>query len=316
MQPIPFTAASLESLCEKVSGTLKLQRFQTPFRTGSEELVYAIPQKRPSSSDKVGAQPAVTVAVSHYNLGRFLPETLASLARQTCTDLEVLVLDDGSTCADPYEFGANRRAFIRNSALSASPTSASGRPAIAHSTKRTASFSFPWTRITSPLPTMVEGFLRGMRSRPDLSAMTCFFAAFENKDDISHGEFLHQYCPTGGPHLAACAFNVYGDANAIFRTEHLRSVGGFVTDRATYCHDWETFVKLIHAGRSIGVIPEYLFYYRRRADGMSADDDQRRRQHLSLHSADDNEFCRRKWRRIDCGSADALGGIGELFPPQ
>ena len=117
---------------------------------------------------------------------------------------------------------------------------------------------------------MVEGFLRGMRSRPDLSAMTCFFAAFEDKDDISHGKFLHQYCPTGGPHLAACAFNVYGDANAIFRTEHLRSVGGFVADRATYCHDWETFVNLIHAGRSIGVIPEYLFYYRRRADGMSA----------------------------------------------
>ena len=80
MQPIPFTAASLESLCEKVSGTLKLQRFQTPFRTGSEELVYAIPQKRPSLPIRL-AQPAVTVAVSHYNLGRFLPETLASLAR-------------------------------------------------------------------------------------------------------------------------------------------------------------------------------------------------------------------------------------------
>ena len=65
-------------------------------------------------------------------------------------------------------------------------------------------------------------------------------------------------------------FNVYGDANAIFRTADLRSVGGFVADRATYCHDWETFVKLVHAGRRIGVVPEYLFYYRRRADGMSA----------------------------------------------
>ncbi len=100
--------------------------------------------------------------------------------------------------------------------------------------------------------------------------MTCFFAAFEEVGDISQGKFLHQYCPTGGPHLAACAFNVYGDANAIFRTEDLRSVGGFVADRATYCHDWETFVKLVHAGRRIEVIPEYLFYYRRRADGMAA----------------------------------------------
>ncbi len=46
------------------------------------------------------AHPAVTIAVSHYNLGRFLPETLASLAVQTCSDFDVLVIDDGSTCAD------------------------------------------------------------------------------------------------------------------------------------------------------------------------------------------------------------------------
>ncbi len=100
--------------------------------------------------------------------------------------------------------------------------------------------------------------------------MTCFFAAFQNTNDIARGQFLHQYCPTAGPHLAACAFNIYGDANAIFRTEHLRSVGGFVADRSTYCHDWETFVKLVQAGRRIGVVPDYLFYYRRRADGMAA----------------------------------------------
>ena len=41
--------------------------------------------------------PLVTVCVPHYNLGRHLPETLASLAAQTYPHLEVLVIDDGST---------------------------------------------------------------------------------------------------------------------------------------------------------------------------------------------------------------------------
>ena len=96
---------------------------------------------------------------------------------------------------------------------------------------------------------MVEAFVRAMRSDAGASAMTCFFLAFRDVADIEKGEFLYQCCPTGGPYAAACAYNVYGDANAVFRTDHLRAVGGFTEDRSTYCHDWETFVKLAQAGR-------------------------------------------------------------------
>jgi hypothetical protein len=240
-----------------------------PFTAAPEDLLTAAPRARPLPA-VAAATPAVTVAVSHYNLGRFLPETLASLAAQTCTDLEVMVIDDGSTCEDSLRIWEEQKKlypqfrFINQSnvGLGAARNRALG--------EAKGEFFIPVDADNIAAPGMVEGFLRGMRSRLDLSAMTCFFAAFEDVGDIARGKFLHQYCPTGGPHLAACAFNVYGDANAIFRTQDLRSVGGFVTDRSTYCHDWETFVKLVNAGRRIGVIPEYLFYYRRRADGMSA----------------------------------------------
>jgi GT2 family glycosyltransferase len=240
-----------------------------PFTNAPEDLLTAAPRTQALPAIAVGA-PAVTVAVSHYNLGQFLPETLASLATQTCSDLEVMVIDDGSRCADSLRIWDEQKRlypqfrFISQSnvGLGATRNRALG--------EAKGEFFIPVDADNIAAPNMVEGFLRGIRSRPDLSAMTCFFTAFENVDDIARGKFHHQYCPTGGPHLAACAFNVYGDANAIFRTEDLRSVGGFVMDRSTYCHDWETFVKLVQAGRRIGVIPEYLFYYRRRADGMSA----------------------------------------------
>jgi hypothetical protein len=240
-----------------------------PFTAAPEDLLTAAPRVRPLSI-VAAATPSVTVAVSHYNLGRFLPETLASLAAETCTDLEVMVIDDGSTCQDSLRVWDEQKRlypqfrFINQSnvGLGATRNRALG--------EAKGEFFIPVDADNIAAPGMVEGFLRGIRSRPDLSAMTCFFAAFENVADIVRSNFLHQYCPTGGPHFAACAFNVYGDANAIFRTEDLRSVGGFVADRSTYCHDWETFVKLVNAGRRIGVIPDYLFYYRRRADGMSA----------------------------------------------
>jgi glycosyltransferase involved in cell wall biosynthesis len=215
------------------------------------------------------ASTAVTVAVLHYNLGRFLPETLASLEAQTCTDLEVLVLDDGSTCEDSLRIWDEQKRLYPQFRFIAQPNVGLGAARNRALGEAKGEFFIPVDADNIAAPGMVEGFLRGMRACPDHAAMTCFFAAFQNTNDIALGRFLHQYCPTGGPHLAACAFNVYGDANAIFRTEDLRAVGGFVADRSTYCHDWETFVKLVHAGRRIGVIPDYLFYYRRRADGMS-----------------------------------------------
>ena len=39
----------------------------------------------------------VSICVPHFNLGRFLPETLASIAAQDYPALDVLVIDDGST---------------------------------------------------------------------------------------------------------------------------------------------------------------------------------------------------------------------------
>jgi glycosyltransferase involved in cell wall biosynthesis len=45
--------------------------------------------------------PAVSVVIATYNYGRFLAGALRSALAQTCTDVEVLVVDDGSTDDTP-----------------------------------------------------------------------------------------------------------------------------------------------------------------------------------------------------------------------
>jgi glycosyltransferase involved in cell wall biosynthesis len=45
----------------------------------------------------VETKPRVSVVIPNYNCARFLPETLESVFAQTCGDLEVIVVDDGST---------------------------------------------------------------------------------------------------------------------------------------------------------------------------------------------------------------------------
>lgn len=54
------------------------------------------------SPDPPGARaPRVSVVIPAYNAATTLPETLDSVFRQSFADLEVIVVDDGSTDATP-----------------------------------------------------------------------------------------------------------------------------------------------------------------------------------------------------------------------
>jgi glycosyltransferase involved in cell wall biosynthesis len=56
-----------------------------------------------------GPQPLVSVVITTFNSGRYLPETLESVFAQTYRNFEVIVVDDGSTddtCARAREFGS------------------------------------------------------------------------------------------------------------------------------------------------------------------------------------------------------------------
>lgn len=57
--------------------------------------------------------PSVSVVLPCYNAHRFLGETLASVRAQTFTDVEVVVVDDGSTDAATRDFLANLDPGIR-----------------------------------------------------------------------------------------------------------------------------------------------------------------------------------------------------------
>jgi glycosyltransferase involved in cell wall biosynthesis len=222
----------------------------------------------PPSPGAGGARPLVTVAVTHYNLGRYLPVTLASLAAQTYPHLEVLVVDDGSTDGRSVEAFEAMRArhpgfgFLRqpNAGVAAARNRALG--------EARGEYFLPVDADNLARPDMVERFVAAARRNPDLSALACYFLAFEDGDEVPE-RFVYAYRPTGGPHTLASIRNAYGDTNALFRTADFRAVGGFEIDRGTSTEDWEAFVKLVHTGRRVGVVPDHLFYYRHREAGFS-----------------------------------------------
>jgi glycosyltransferase involved in cell wall biosynthesis len=222
-----------------------------------------------SQEPSAPTSPLVTICVPHYNLGQYLPQTLASIAAQGYPHLEVLVIDDGST--DP----ASRQVFQdmqqRYPAFHflTQPNSGIGATRNRGLCAARGEYFIPVDADNVLSGHLVERLVAGIQRRPELGALTCYFLAFEQEGDLERGNYLHACRPTGGPLFLASLRNVYGDALAIYRTTHFRAVGGYGTDRDTSFEDWEAFVKLVRGGYAVDVLPEYLFYYRHRSAGFS-----------------------------------------------
>jgi glycosyltransferase involved in cell wall biosynthesis len=209
----------------------------------------------------------VTVVVAHYNHEQYLEATLASLARQTRTPDEVIVIDDGSTSQAALDiFAAEEERypdwrFLRQG--NAGPGATRNRALELAS----GSLFLPFDSDNIAVETMIERFARAMERNPDRSATTCHNLAFTRDHEIDAGQFSARYSPTGGPLALAAVENVFGDTCSVFRTAALRSVGGFEINRWSPTEDWETFVKLAVRGHEVDVLPRPLFYYRTDSGG-------------------------------------------------
>jgi GT2 family glycosyltransferase len=234
----------------------------------------AVNELRSLTRDRLEAcpttRPLVTLAIAHFNLGRYLPDTLATLAAQTYANLEVIAIDDGSTDAASVEVFEAMRAKYPAWTFLRQPNAGIGATRNRILELASGEFFIPVDADNLARPDMVAKFVTAMQRNPGLAAMSCYFLAFDvDAPTLVPERFLYALQPVGGPHALAGIRNVYGDANAIFRTAALRSIGGYGTDRGTSCEDWECFVKMVHAGHRLGVVPDHLFYYRHRPGGFS-----------------------------------------------
>jgi glycosyltransferase involved in cell wall biosynthesis len=229
-------------------------------------------QPRPASGPSPASatkRPLVTVVVPYFNLGAHLPETLSSLAAQTYPNLEVLVINDGSTDPDSVRvFQEQERRYPRFRFLS-QENAGIGATRNRGLCEARGAYFLPVDADNVPFLHMVETLVGALERNPGLAAMTCFYLAFRDSAALARGQYLYAGRPAGGPQVMASFRNVYGDASALFRTDAFRAVGGYETDRDTSWEDWEAFLKLVNAGFAVGVVPEYLFAYRHLEGGFS-----------------------------------------------
>jgi O-antigen biosynthesis protein len=228
------------------------------------------PERRPS----IPADATVTVAVTHYNHPDYLPAALASIANQTRAPDEVIVIDDGSSQEAARRVFAEQEAMYPGWTFLRQHNEGPGAARNVCLTRSGSTYFLPFDSDNIADPALLETLL--IAALVDgRDAASCHMLGFVEEDDIPAGRFAFRFAPTGGPRLLTLLENVFGDTCGLFRSEALRAVGGFETERWSPHEDWETYTKLAFAGFRVDVVPRVLFFYRAevggRLDGLTSD---------------------------------------------
>jgi len=193
----------------------------------------------------------VSIVIPCYNSGHFLPETVASALAQTYQDLDVIIVDDGST--DPATIQLldtaswPRTRIIRR---------ANGGPSAARNTAVAASdaeFILPLDADDTIEPTYVEKAVAAIAQRPDVGIVYCKAQRFGAESGPWN---LPPYT------LREMVIDNVIFVTSLYRRSDWAAVGGYSETLRHGVEDYDFWVKLLALGRDVIQLDEFLFNYR------------------------------------------------------
>jgi glycosyltransferase involved in cell wall biosynthesis len=202
--------------------------------------------------------PRISVLMPCFNHGEFIGEAVETVLAQTLQDFEIVVVDDGSTDPATREIVA-QLAGPRTTVLT---TPNRGLPAARNfAAHHAAGACFCALDADDKLaPTWFEQAVRVLDAQPDVTFVSHWLETF--------GDERWTWTPERCDLPSLLARNAVNGA-ALVRREAFEAVGGYDESMREGCEDWDLWLRLVESGRRGTIIPQVLFFYRRRADSMS-----------------------------------------------
>lgn len=204
---------------------------------------------------------AVAVVMPCYNYGRYVAESLRSLAAQTVTPFEVLVINDGST--DDSAQVLDELADELRDRLPIAVVHQSNRGIVRTLNEGVAATSAPYILFVSPddrtLPQLVAKLARALDDHPAAGYAYPKMRLFGDEAGVyltfpfSAGRLLfdHNYVPGA----------------SMVRRGAYEAVGGF-RELAAF-EDWDLWLSFLDRGWKGILVPEVLYEWRRHATARS-----------------------------------------------
>ncbi len=207
--------------------------------------------------------PSVSVIITCYNYGRYLEQCVRSVVSQTFTDVEIIIVNDGST-DDTIDVAERLIAGTTTHAIKLITQENSGQPAIA----RNRGIAEARGRYILCLdaddlihPEMIRLCVRVLEERPDIAIAYTDRRDFDGVEQIVNaGEYNFQKLRYAN-HISYCA---------LFRREVWEAVGGY-RENVRGMEDWDFWIAAGAKGFHGLRIAEPLFLYRRHDTGVYQD---------------------------------------------
>lgn len=216
----------------------------------------------PHSSDPAAPVPTLSIIVPYYNLGDYLPATLASIEAQTFKDYELIIVDDGSTDEKSIRLCDDLRS--RGYTVLRKPNGGLGSARNWGVKHARAKWVLPLDADDLFDPRMFEILVEAKRRNPHLASISPMFRSFIESPDKPISGFV----PLGFDRDLLMHHNIVGPGGgSLVERDAILAVGGYDEWLTSY-EDWDMWCRLAEAGYRGTTIPAFLLHYRLRPGSL------------------------------------------------
>lgn len=221
------------------------------------------PRPRKFANDEL-----VTVGITHFERPNKLIDAAASILLQDHSNIEFLILDDGSKSQEAMIGLDYLEAILKRSKgrLIRQENAYLGAARNKLISEATGEFIVFLDDDNYAFPNMVSTLLQAIKSSDAdiVTAQSIFLPIIRREELISTKGLCSEpvsYVPTGGPISLSGISNVFGDASAIYKKSVLQAIGGYSEHRNVGYEDFELFTKAALAGFKIQACPMPVYFY-------------------------------------------------------
>ena len=202
---------------------------------------------------------SVSIIIPCYNYARFLRQSVRSALAQTAADLEIIIVDDGST--DDTLAVAQALAESQPERVRVIATANTGQPACSRNQGILAArgeYILPLDADDVIAPGYVAACLDLFARRPEIGLAYCDYQNFGGQTNRFNAKEYN---------VRLLALSNFIPCCSMFRRRDWQVLGGYRTNLAGY-EDWDFWLGLAELSVVGRRIPEPLFYYRNHGQGL------------------------------------------------
>jgi len=196
-------------------------------------------------------KPFISVVIPCYNDGRYLPETVERLKKQTYQHFEIIIVNDGST--DAFTLTVLEE-------LSQQGIKVFHKENGRMSSARNYGVKQASGTLIAALdaddyydPTFFEKAIAVLEKEENTAVVTSYIQMFGELNKVSRPRGGNEYNFLFSNQCPACA---------MVRKTCWDAVGGYDEEMKNGYEDWEFYIRITQRGWTVHVIPEKLFFYR------------------------------------------------------